>query len=254
MLMAKSNGVIRVGIGGWTYEPWRGVFYPKGLAQKNELSFAARAVTAIEINGTFYSTFGRDTWKKWRAETPEGFVFSVKASRFCTNRKVLADAAGSIEKFIGQGLAELGDRLGPVAWQLGAAKKLDLDDVGAFLALLPRKVDGLRLRHALEVRHASFCDPAFYALARKHEVAIVYAGVDDREAWPVIDEPTADFTYARLMTSRAEHEAGHTAAQLDAYARQAEAWRKRGDVFMYFISADKERNPAAAQALLGRLR
>jgi uncharacterized protein YecE (DUF72 family) len=243
-------GTIRIGIGGWTFEPWRGVFYPEGLSQKRELEFASRALTSIEINGTYYSTFNPDSWRKWRDETPDDFVFAVKASRFCTNRKILAEAGESVERFIGQGLTELGRKLGPINWQFMATKKFDAEDFGAFLALLPREKDGLALRHAVEVRSPTFATEAFYDLARKHGVAIVYAKDED---FPEIDAYTADFTYARFMASREDMEAGVTDQELDGFAKQARAWAKRGDVFAYFISGAKVRNPAAAQALIKRL-
>jgi uncharacterized protein YecE (DUF72 family) len=241
---------IHIGIGGWTYEPWRGVFYPEGLSQKKELEFAGRHLSSIEINGTYYSTFKPASWAKWRAETPDGFVFSVKASRFCTNRKILADAGESIARFVGQGLEELGDRLGPINWQFMATKKFDRADLEGFLKLLPREAGGLPLRHALEVRHPSFQDPEFYRLARKYNVAIVFA---DAEDFPAIDEATADFTYARLMRTTEEVETGYVARDHDDWARRAKAWAKRGDVFVYFIAGAKLRAPAAAQALMERI-
>ena len=244
------GGTIRVGVGGWTFEPWRGVFYPDGLSQKRELEFAARALTSIEINGTYYSTFKPDSWRKWRDETPDGFVFSVKASRFCTNRRVLAEAGESIGKFLDQGLTELGPKLGPINWQFMATKKFDPQDFGGFLGLLPKEKDGVALRHAIEVRSPTFACPEFYDLARRHGVAIVYAKDDD---FPEIDEPTADFTYARLMASREDMETGVTEGELEVFARQTRAWAKRGDVFAYFISGAKVRNPAAAQALIAKL-
>ena len=242
-------GKIFVGIGGWTFEPWRGLFYPKGLAARKELEFASRKVTSIEINGTYYSTFKPASWAKWRAETPDGFVFSVKASRFCTNRRELAGAAESIGKFIGQGMHELGGRLGPINWQLMGTKKFDAEDIDAFLKLLPREVEGLPLRHALEVRHESFRDPRFFDIARRHKVAIVFA---DSDEYPAIDEPTADFTYARLQKT-GDVETGYRPKDHDGWARRAKDWAKRGDVFVYFIAGAKHRNPAAAQALIGRL-
>jgi uncharacterized protein YecE (DUF72 family) len=242
---------VRVGIGGWTFEPWRGVFYPDGLSQKRELEFASRALTSIEINGTYYSTFKPDSWRKWAAETPDDFVFSVKASRFCTNRRVLAEAGPSIEKFMSQGLVELGPKLGPINWQFATTKKFDPDDFAAFLSLLPTLKDGLPLRHAIEARHESFACDAFYDLARKHGVAIVYAV---GEGFPEIDVPTANFTYARLMSSEADNADGVTPKQLTGIAKQVRGWAERGDVFAYFIAGAKERNPAAAQALLRKLR
>jgi uncharacterized protein YecE (DUF72 family) len=244
------TGAIRVGVGGWTFAPWRGTFYPEGLAHKRELEFASRALTSIEINGTYYSTFKPDSWRKWREEAPDGFVFAVKGSRFCTNRKVLAGAEEAIGRFIAQGLTELGDKLGPINWQFMATKKFDPADFGAFLALLPREKDGIALRHAVEVRHPTFATQAFYDLARKHGVAIVYA---KGEEFPEIDQPTAGFTYARLMASREELESGVSAKELAGFATQARAWAQRGDVFAYFISGAKVRNPAAAQALIKKL-
>jgi uncharacterized protein YecE (DUF72 family) len=243
-------GNIRVGIGGWTYAPWRGVFYPKGLPQKKELEFASRRLTSIEINGTYYSTFKPASFDKWREDTPDGFVFAVKASRFCTNRRELASAGDSIAKFVAQGLGELRDRLGPIEWQFMATKKFDPDDMGAFLELLPREVDGRPLRHAIEVRHPSFLDARFYELARRHNAAIVFA---DDDEFPAIDEPTADFTYARLMRTRKTVKTGYKPAELDGWATRAKAWAGRGDVFVYFISGAKERAPAAAEALIARL-
>jgi uncharacterized protein YecE (DUF72 family) len=241
---------IHIGIGGWTYEPWRGLFYPEDLPQKSELNYASRHLTSIEINGTYYSSFKRPTWEKWRAETPEGFIFSVKASRYCTNRKQLAGAGDSVAFFVGQGLSALGDRLGPINWQFMATKKFDADDMEAFLKLLPREIDGVRLRHALEVRHASFENDRFYELAARYNVAIIFA---DDDEFPGIEKPTADFTYARLMRTRETVKTGYTATELDEWARRARTWAKRGDVFVYFISGAKLRDPAAAQALIERV-
>ena len=247
------DGNIHIGIGGWTYEPWRGVFYPEGLTQKRELEFASRALTSIEINGTYYSTFKPDSWMKWRDETPDGFVFAVKASRYCTNRKVLAGMGESMGRFLGQGLSVLGDKLGPINWQFMGTKKFDPEDFEAFLKLLPKEQDGVRLRHALEVRHPSFDTQQFYDLAAKYGAAIVYAVDDESPDWPRIDQPTADFTYARLMSSREDEPTGLTPSELEAVAAQTRAWADRGEVFAYFISGAKVRNPAAAQALIATL-
>ena len=243
-------GKIRVGIGGWTYEPWRGVFYPEHLSQKRELEYASRRLTSIEINGTYYSTFKPASWAKWRDETPDGFVFSIKGSRYCTNRKELAGAGEAVDRFVGQGLVELRDRLGPINWQLMGHKKFDPADIDGFFKLLPREVGGLPLRHALEVRHDSFKDERFYDLARRHNVAIVFA---DGEDLPAIEQPTADFAYARLMRTKEEVETGYVAAELDRWAERARAWAERGDAFVYFISGAKLRAPAAAQALIQRV-
>ena len=245
---------IHIGVGGWTYEPWRGVFYPDGLVQKRELEYAASKLTSIEINGTYYSTFKPDSWRKWRDETPDGFVFSVKASRYCTNRRVLSEGGESFEKFLSQGLTELDDRLGPINWQFMATKKFDPEDFEGFLKLLPREKDGLRLRHALEVRHPSFDVAQFHDLAAKYGAAIVYAEDDEAPEWPRIDQDTADFRYARLMSSREDEPAGMTAAELDAVAARVKGWSARGDVFAYFIAGAKVRNPAAAMALIERLK
>ena len=237
------SGKIYIGIGGWTFEPWRGVFYPDDLPRKRELEFASRRLTSIEINGTYYSTFKPASWAKWRAETPDGFVFSVKASRYCTNRKQLAGAAESITRFVEQGMSELRDRLGPINWQLMDGKKLDAEDLEGFFKLLPRGVAGLPLRHALEVRSDSFKTEQFYDLARRYNIAIVFADDDD---FPEIEENTADFTYARLMKTQEKIKTGYSPADLDG-------WAKRGDAFVYFISGAKVRAPAAAQALIERV-
>lgn len=247
----KSNGgAIRVGIGGWTFEPWRGTFYPDDLSQKRELEYASSKLTSIEINGTYYSTFKPPSWIKWREETPKDFVFAVKASRFCTNRRELGGAGESVTRFINQGLHELKDKLGPINWQFMGTKKFDPVDFGAFLKLLPKEVNGVPLRHAMEVRNESFKSEEFYDLCRKHNAAIVYAHDVD---FPEIDEPTADFTYARLMQSQEDVPTGYKPKELDAWAKKAKDWAKTGDAFVYFISGAKVRNPAAAQALIERV-
>ena len=247
------SGAIHIGVGGWTYEPWRGVFYPDDLVQKRELEYAASKLTSIEINGTYYSTFKPDSWRKWRDETSDGFVFSVKASRYCTNRKVLSEGAESFDRFLSQGLTELGDKLGPINWQFMATKKFDPEDFEGFLKLLPKEKDGVRLRHALEVRHPSFDVQAFYDLAAKYGAAIIYAEDDEAPEWPRIDQDTADFRYARLMSSHEDEPAGMTAAELDAVANRVKDWSRKSDVFAYFIAGAKVRNPAAAMALIERL-
>jgi len=262
-------GQIRAGIGGWTFEPWRGVFYPPGTRQADELAFASRQVTAIEINGTYYSSQKPETFAKWATQTPDGFVFALKASRFCTNRRVLAEAGESVARFLGQGLVELGDRLGPILWQFMATKKFDAGDFAAFLDLLPPSLKGLPLRHCVEVRHASFADPAFVALCRERGVAIC---ASDSPDWPLIADVTADFVYARLMKGSDDIETGYAGADLDAWANRLRAWAGGGapedlplvrsdspparadrNVLAFFISAGKVRAPAAARALLERL-
>jgi len=243
-------GKIYVGIGGWTYEPWRGVFYPKGLPHKRELEFASRRLTSIEINGTYYSTFKPASWTKWHDETPDGFVFSIKASRYCTNRRELAGVGEAVQRFIAQGISELADRLGPINWQFMETKKFGAEDFESFLKLLPSEVDGLPLRHAIEVRDISFKSEKFYDLARRYRAALVF--VDDDE-FPEIDVPTADFTYVRLMRTEDTIETGYAIADIDRWAGRARHWAERGDVFTYFIAGAKHRAPAAAEALIARL-
>ena len=264
---------IRVGVGGWTYEPWRGRFYPAGLSHAQELAHASRRLGAIEVNGTYYSLQKPATFAKWRAETPEGFVFSLKASRFATNRRVLADAGDSIRRFVGSGIAELGAKLGPIVWQFAPTKRFDAPDFEAFLMQLPASVDGLPLRHALDVRHESFKTPAYLALARRHGCATVFTDADaNANAYPSFADPTGAFIYARLMRSSLRFKAGFEPKVIDAYARCAQVWRDGSepaglpriepakasgaarDVFMFFISGAKAKAPAAAMALIDRLR
>ncbi|UUR07738.1 DUF72 domain-containing protein [Sphingomonas glaciei] len=242
---------IRVGVGGWTFEPWRGTFYPDGLAHRRELEYAARHLTAIEINATSYGRQKPASWRKWGEAVPVGFQFSLKASRYSTVRKVLADSVGSIDTFMNQGFTELGDKLGPINWQFADTKRFERDDFARFLDLIPDFQDGLPLRHALEVRHPSFADPAFLDLARARNMAVVFA---DHDEFPRIDEQTADFTYARLQRSVEMVKTGYDEAALDDWAKQTRTWAKGGrDVYVYFISGAKVRNPAAAKALIARL-
>ena len=245
-----SAGKIRAGIGGWTYEPWRGVFYPAGLPQAREQAYALEKLTAIEINATYYGRQSPKSWEKWAKAAPPGFQFAVKASRFATNRKVLADGAESVANFLGQGFTVLGPALGPILWQFMATKKFEREDFARFLDLLPEAQDGVPLRHALEVRHESFIDPAFFALAHDKNAAIVFA---DSAEFPEIDEPTADFRYARLMRTQEDIETGYDAAALDGWAAKARDWAKSGDAYMFFISGAKVRAPAAAMALIERV-
>ena len=246
-----TKGRIRIGVGGWTYEPWRGTFYPEKWPQAKELEHAGRHLTAIEINGTFYGRQKPASFAKWRDTVPGDFVFTAKASRYCTNRKVLAEAKDSIANFVEQGITELGPKLGPILWQLAATKAFDPADMEAFLALLPSEQDGVPLRHAIEPRHESFGDPAFFAMARAAKVAVVYA---EAEAYPTFAEQTADFAYARIQTAREDLPQGYSDADLDRLADMARVWAAGGrDVFLFFISGAKVRNPAAAQALIARL-
>ena len=262
-------GKIRVGIGGWTYEPWRGVFYPPGLPHRRELEHASRHVTAIEINGTFYGRQKPESFEKWAAETPDGFVFALKASRYCVNRRLLAEAGESIERFLDQGITRLGAKLGPILWQFAATKQFDRDDFARFLALLPPERDGLPLRHAVEPRHESFRDPHFVDLVRDHGAAIVVA---DAAKYPQIADPTADFVYARLQNQVEEEPTGYGSDALDRWAEIARGWAVGGapeglayagerpapvaaarDVFVFMINGAKVRAPAAAAALIARL-
>ena len=244
-------GPIHVGIGGWDYDPWRGTFYPAGLPRSKQLEHASRRVTAIEINATFYKLQSPELYARWAAAVPEGFKFALKGSRFCTNRKLLGEAGEAVGRFCGQGLAGLGDRLGPILWQLAETKRFDPDEVRAFLALLPRSQDGVPLRHALEVRHESFADPRFADLTREAGVAISFA---DAPGLPAIDAPAPGFAYARLKGMREEEPAGYAAAELDRWAALARSWAESGrEVFLFMINGAKVRAPAAAEALLARL-
>ena len=246
-----ASGKIRVGIGGWSFEPWRGVFYPEGLRQKDELNYATAQMTAIEINSTYYRSQSPKSFTGWAAAAPDGFQYAVKASRFATNRTKLAEAAGSVEKVLTQGLTELGDKLGPILWQLALTKKFDAGDMADFLALLPETQDGVKLRHAIEVRHESFGNPAFIEMARAKGVAIVHA---DHPEFPLIEVDTADFIYARIMRAEDDKAEGYPADVLDWWAEKGRGWAKDGrDVYLFFISGAKVRNPAAAQAVIGRL-
>ena len=268
MAKSKTSGEIRVGIGGWTFEPWRGgMFFPAKHPKTRELEYASRAVTSIEINGTYYATQKPATFRKWHDETPDDFVFAVKANRFTTNRKVLAEAKPSIDMFLKSGLSELKNKLGPILWQFAPTKKFDAADFEGFLNLLPEKLDGLKLRHALEVRHESFAVPEFVTLARKHGAAIVYA---HHATYPEIADITASFVYARLQQTAAKVETGYITAEIKKWTKIAQEWAAGKvakdlptvgkpakavptDVFAYFISGAKERNPAAAQAMLKEL-
>lgn len=243
------SGRIRVGIGGWTYEAWRGTFYPSGLPANRELEFASRAVTTIEINGTFYSTFKPDTWRKWHDETPDDFVFTVKGSRFCTVRTVLATTGASIRTFLSQGITELGSKLGPINWQLDEAKEFEPEDVRAFLNLLPVEAGSLPLRHAIEAQHPSYDAPEFFDLLAERGIAAVYSDAGYIARFP----DSEGFTYARIKSSAEEYENGFSDEQLDGLASCAREWSARGDVFLYFIDGAKVRNPAATQALIARL-
>ncbi|MFZ3177460.1 MAG: DUF72 domain-containing protein [Methylovirgula sp.] len=259
---------IWIGVGGWTYAPWRGLFYPKGLPQKRELEHMSRSLTSIEINGTYYGSQKPESFAKWHAETPDDFIFAVKGPRFATNRRALAEAGASIERFFASGVLALKDKLGPVNWQFLPTKKFEPEDFEGFLKVLPKKIAGRRIRHAVEVRHVTFQSPDFVALAREHGVAIVIAGDSH---YPQIADLTADFVYARIMGTSESQDLGYSKPALDSWATRARLWAAGGapddletltknpavasgrDVFLYVISGSKARNPAAAMALIERL-
>jgi uncharacterized protein YecE (DUF72 family) len=260
---------IRIGVGGWTFEPWRGAFYPGDLPQKRELEHASRKLTSIEINGTYYGSQKPESFAKWREETPADFVFAVKGPRFATNRRILAEAGQSIERFFTTGVMELKDKLGPINWQFAPTKKFDPVDFGAFLKLLPKTVNGRPIRHAVEIRHESFRAPEFIALAKEHRVAVIIAG--DCQ-YPQIADVTAPFVYARIMGTLETEKNGYGAKGLDVWAKRAREWAAGGaasgletlthqqagaagrDVFLYVISGFTERNPLAAMALIEKVK
>ena len=260
--------MIRVGVGGWTYAPWRDNFYPKGLAQSRELEYASRKLSSIEINATFYRSQSAASFARWRDQTPEDFVFAVKAPRYATHRSVLAEAGDSIERFFAGGIGELGAKLGPILWQFSGFKRFEPDDFGRFLELLPPRLGAVALRHVLDVRHRSFATAEFVELARRHAVAVVFSDTDE---FPAFADVTAGFVYARLMRTTAAEPTGYRPDDLAAWAERLKAWERGSepqdlprvckpaahaaprDVFAYFISGAKERAPAAACALMSML-
>jgi uncharacterized protein YecE (DUF72 family) len=259
---------IYVGIGGWDYEPWRQTFYPADVPKRSQLHYASRQLTAIEVNGTFYRLQSPAVFAKWRDETPDEFLFALKASRFTTNRRDLGEAGESVQKFLTSGITELGAKLGPILWQLATTKKFDETEIQSFLKLLPNKHDGVSLRHALEVRHESFMCPEYLAIARKFEVTTVFA---DSDEYPSFADATGNFIYARLMKTVSEQPTGYTKPALAKWARRCTEWSKgetptdlplvdkkatrakARDVFAFFISGAKERAPAAAKHLIQTL-
>jgi uncharacterized protein YecE (DUF72 family) len=266
--VSNSAGAIRIGVGGWTYEPWRGTFYPADLPQKRELDYASRQLTSVEINGTYYGSQKPATYAKWHDETPDNFVFSLKAPRYAMNRDVLAEAGGTIKRFFASGVMELKDKLGAINWQFLPTKKFEPADFEAFLKLLPPEAAGRALRHVVEVRHDSFRTADFIALVRKYGVGVVIAG-DSR--YPQIADATAPFFYARIMGTQATQESGYSDAALDLWASRVRALAAGAapdglqcvapqsadgvarDVYLYVISGHKVHNPAAAMSLLRRL-
>jgi len=245
---------IHVGVGGWTFEPWRDNFYPAGLPHSRELHYASRQLSAIEVNGTFYSTFQPASFAKWRNETPEGFVFSLKAHRFTTHRRQLATAAEGIMRFVGSGIAELGDKLGPLLWQLMPTMAFDAEDLDRFLGLLPREVQGRPLRHVLDVRHPSFACEEYLELLARHDCTTVYT---DSEKFPAIPHARSELAYLRLMRSAADCPTGYPPEQLATWVRGAREWVEMGErreAFVFFINGAKERAPAAAMEFLAQLR
>ena len=216
---------IRVGVGGWTYEPWRQTFYPTDLPKARELEYASRKLTSIEINGTFYRGQSPATFRKWADETPDDFVFSLKAHRVTTNRKDLADAKSAIDRFIETGPLELGNRLGPILWQLAPTKRFNADEIEAFLAYLPRASGGRRLRHAIEARHASFRDPGFVELARKYGAATVFA---HSEKYAELYDVTGDFIYLRLQECRSDEPKGYPPSELTKWGKRIRQWAAGG--------------------------
>lgn len=267
--MTSKSGQIRIGIGGWNYEPWRGVFYPEGLPHAQELAYAASRLTSIEINSTFYGSQKPESFRKWAATVPDGFVFSVKGPRFATNRRVLAEAGDSIKRFLDSGVLELRDRLGPMLWQFAPTKKFDAADFGKFLELLPRKAGGRPLRHVVEVRHASFRAAEFIVLLREFAMPVVFT---DHATYPSIADVSGDFLYARLQKGEDTIPTAYPAKDIDAWAGRLRQWAQGKtpddlprvdsaakpkvvprDVFAYVIHEGKVRAPAAAMALIERL-
>ncbi len=242
-----GEGKIRIGIGGWTYPPWRGVFYPSKLPQSKELEYASQALTAIEINATFYGRQKPKSWETWAMVAPEGFQFAVKGSRFCVMKTKLAETGEGLNGFFSQGFAALGPKLGPMLWQFAPRRRFDRDDIAAFIDLLPEKLDGITLRHAIEPRHDSFKDEKFFELCRARNIAVV---LEDLHEYPCIEADTADFAYARLQRMSEDIETGYEAAALDGFAERARRWTKDGrDGYIFMINGAKVRAPAAAKAL-----
>jgi len=262
-------GRIFIGIGGWTFEPWRGVFYPKGLPHAKELAYASERLTSIEVNGTFYRSQTPATFRKWASEVPPGFVFALKGPRFAVNRRVLKEAGDSIQRFLASGITELGDRLGPLLWQFAPTKKFDPADFGGFLELLPKEFDRRPLRHVIEVRHDSFRTSEFISLLRRFAMPVVFT---DHAKYPNIADITGDFVYARLQRGQDTVKTAYAPKQIDAWAGRLKTWAAGRtpedlphvdaapkanaaprEVFAYVIHEGKVRAPAGAMTLIERV-
>ena len=247
-----GEGKIRIGIGGWTYEPWRGIFYPEKLPHSKELEYAASRLTAIEINSTFYGRQSPKSWEAWEKVVPDGFQFAIKGARYCVSRSRLAEGAEGLAKFFAQGFTALGPKLGPILWQFLPRRKFDSEDIARFIDLLPKKLDGITLRHAIEPRDESFRDEKFFDLCRARNVAVV---LDDSDEYPPIEAETADFAYWRLQRMSEDEPTGYDEAALKRFAAKARKWDKAGkDGYIFMINGAKVRAPAAALALQERLR
>jgi uncharacterized protein YecE (DUF72 family) len=280
MRSGRPSGEVRIGISGWRYPPWRGVFYPKGLPQREELAYASRRLSTVEINGSFYSLQRPSSYLAWYEATPPGFVFAVKGARFITHNKKLRDCRGPIANFFASGVLALEEKLGPILWQLPPQLAFDAQRLLAFFSLLPRttaeaaaiaREHDHRIKHgayvdiradrplkyALEVRHESFGDPAFPRLLREADVAICVA--DTAGKWPAFDEVTSDFVYVRLHGDKRLYVSGYGSAALDRWAERIRKWRNGPgpsalrDVFVYFDNDVKVHAPFDALNLAARL-
>ncbi len=236
---------IRVGVGGWVFEGWDETFYPPGLPAKRQLDYMSRRLTATEVNATFYRAMPASAYAKWAEASPDGFVFCLKAHRFAVTRKTKDEMKVAIDWFVGSGVSTLGAKLGPINWQF-QNRAFDPDYFDAFLSQLPKEVDGLALRHALEVRHPSFDDPRFFDLLTRHGCTVIWA---DDDAYPKLRHEGAAFAMARLMRTRGGEHTGYPAGELSAFAKLFKGWSKHQDVFAFIISGEKALNPLAAMAL-----
>ncbi|MGW4325048.1 DUF72 domain-containing protein [Nocardia sp. NPDC004573] len=266
-------GRIRIGTSGWVYPPWRGTFYPQGLAHKRELAYLSERLDSVEINGSFYALQRPSSYQRWAEQTPDDFLFAVKGSRFITHMKRLRDGDELLANFLASGPLALGPKLGPILWQLPPTFRFDADVLDAFLSRLPRstgqaaeiarrhdhRVDPAHtstdadrpMRHALEIRHDSFVTPAFTELLARHGVALVVA--DAAGKYPLLEEVTADFVYIRLHGHDELYVSGYTDEGLDMWAEKIRSWAGSCDVYTYFDNDAKVRAPRDAMALRERL-